>query len=289
MIIGRERHLRTPGPTPIPESVQKAMGQPIIGHRSSEFSELLIDTSQRLRSIFGTTQDVIILTGSGTAALEAAVANITQPGENVAVLITGAFGERFAEICEEYKLNVHRMEVEWGISCQPDTLRSFIKSLPPLSAVFMTHCETSTGVLNPIMELAQVIREHSDAFIVVDAVSSAVGVPINMDKWGLDIVVTGSQKALMCPPGLAFLAASPRAWKKVHLHQRKTFYLNLSTYQNSLEKGMSPYTPAISLIYGLKESLSLIEKEGLENVQNRHLTLKNMTRAAVLAAGLSLF
>lgn len=288
MIINRNKLLRTPGPTPIPDRIQKAMAEPMIGHRGKDFSRLLNDTSERLRPIFGTTQDVLILTGSGTSALEAAAANITESGDHVAVIVTGAFGERFADICKNSGLNIHRHEVEWGASCSPNLLRDFLKTLPPLTAVFMTHCETSTGVLNPIEDLARVVRESTDALIVVDAVSSAAGVQIEMDAWGLDIVVTGSQKALMCPPGLAFIAASPRAWEKIHTLTKKPFYLNLSSYQQQLEKGMTPFTPAISLIYGLNEALHLIEEEGLANVQRRHHLLKKMTRASILASGLTL-
>ncbi|MGV3487184.1 MAG: pyridoxal-phosphate-dependent aminotransferase family protein [Tuberibacillus sp.] len=287
-MINREILLRTPGPTPIPAAIQKALSQPMMGHRSGVFSDIFKNTSRRLRPIFGTSQEILILTGSGTSALEAAVVNITEQGDHVAVVVTGAFGERFAEICQTYGLNVHRLDCEWGRACQPDVLRSFLKSLPPVTAVFMTHCETSTGVLNDIKELAGVVRECTDALVVVDAVSSAAGVPIYMDRWNLDIVVTGSQKALMCPPGLAFAAVSDRAWQRIHQLPKKAFYLNLSTYQKQLEKGMSPYTPAISLIYGLNEALRLIEEEGLQRVFDRHIVLKRMTRAAMRAAGLRL-
>ncbi|GGE40568.1 aminotransferase [Pullulanibacillus camelliae] len=288
MIINRSQILRTPGPTPIPESIQHAMSQPMIGHRGSAFSDLYKDVTRRLQPVFGTKQEVFVLTGSGTSALETAVVNSTQPGDEVAVIVTGAFGARFADICEAFDLVVHRLDIEWGKACDPEVLRQFISSKSELKAVFMTHCETSTGVLNPIAQLADVIHEASDALVVVDTVSSAAGVPVEMDRNSLDIVVSGSQKAFMLPPGLAFIAVSERAWKVIKANDTKAFYLNLAAYQKNHEKGMTPYTPAVSIIFGLQQALTLLESEGLDNVYQRHDLLKKMTRAAIQGLGLTL-
>ncbi|GGH80734.1 aspartate aminotransferase-like enzyme [Pullulanibacillus pueri] len=288
MIINRSQILRTPGPTPIPEQVQKAMSQPMIGHRGKGFSELFQSVTPRLKPIFGTSQEIFLLTGSGTSALEAAVVNTVAPGDEVVVVVTGNFGARFADICEAYQIVVHRLEVEWGRACHPDALKTFLKSKKNIKAVFVTHCETSTGVLNPIGDLASVIHENSDALVIVDTVSSAGGTPVNMDKDGLDVVVSGSQKAFMLPPGLAFITLSENAWKAVERTPSKGFYLNLEAYKTNAEKGMTPYTPALSLIYGLDEALRMMEEEGLDNVFRRHETLMKMTRAASQALGLSL-
>lgn len=288
MIKRGEWHLRTPGPTPVPKRVQQAMMQPMVDHRSPQFSQLFLETSHRLRPIFGTKQDVLIITGSGTSALEAAVVNLTQPDDDVAVVVTGAFGERFAEICSTYGRRVHRLDIPWGQAASPLQLRTFLRERSPLAAVFMTHCETSTGVLNPIAEMAAVVRDESEALVIVDAVSSAGGTPLHMDQWGVDMIVSGSQKALMCPPGLAFVTASERAYEKMRQLKQKPFYLNLLNYKEEAAKGTTPATPAVSLIYGLQEALNIIEEEGLNQVFERHMWLKKMTRAAVTAAGLPL-
>lgn len=193
-------HLRIPGPTPVPLRVQHAMNRPMIGHRSAECSRLVQKCSQRLQSVFGTRENVLIIAGSGTSALEAAVANTVAPGEEAVVVVTGAFGDRFAKIADRFGARVHRLDIPWGEACSPDALKSFLLSRPRVKAVFLTHCETSTGVLNPVRDLAQIVREHSDALVIVDGVSSVGGVPCEMDAWGIDIFVTGSQKALMLPP-----------------------------------------------------------------------------------------
>lgn len=276
--------LRIPGPTPIPPSVSRAMTQPMIGHRSEEAKELLETLKNKMKPVFGTKEDVIILTGSGTSGLEAAVVNTTDAGDEVLVIVTGNFGERFAGICDTYQLNVHRLEVEWGKAANPDEVRDYLQNNKNIKAVFVTACETSTGVLNPIGEISQAVREASDALVVVDGVSSVGGADTRMDEWGVDVYVTGSQKAMMLPPGLCFIAASERAWGVIKGNKRPRFYLDLCRYENDA----APFTPALSLLRGLEEALELIEEEGLDHVYERHTTMMHMTRAAAKALGLKL-
>lgn len=280
--------LRIPGPTPIPPRVQQAMSRPMIGHRSGQFSKLFAETAAKLKPFFGTLQDVYVVTGSGTSGLEMAVVNTVQPGEEVAVLVSGAFGERFAKICERYGIVVHRLDVTWGEAITPELLAPFLAGIPQVKAVFATYCETSTGILNPIKELAQVVREKTDALFIVDAVSCLGAVPCEMDAWGLDIVVTGSQKAFMLPTGLAFIAASDRAWKVIEQSKPQAFYLDLKAYRKSFAEKTTPYTPAVSLVFGLEEVIAMMEEEGLANIIKRHELLRDMTRAAMRALGIPL-
>jgi aspartate aminotransferase-like enzyme len=280
--------LRIPGPTPIPPRVQQAMNQPMIGHRSGQFSALFARTAERLKPYFGTKQDVYILAGSGTSALEMSVVNTLQPNDEAAVLVSGAFGERFAKICERFGIVVHRLDVPWGEAVTPEKLSDFLTAKPQVKAVFATYCETSTGVLNPIRELAQVVREKSDALFIVDAVSCLGAVACEMDDWGVDVVVTGSQKAFMLPTGLAFLAASERAWQRIDQQKPLAFYLDLKAYRKSLAEQTTPYTPAVSLIFGLEEVLNMLDEEGLPQIIKRHELMRDMTRAAMRALNIPL-
>ncbi|RAL22660.1 pyridoxal-phosphate-dependent aminotransferase family protein [Thermoflavimicrobium daqui] len=288
MFFADKFQLRIPGPTPIPPSVERAMAQPMIGHRSTDASELVALCSNKLKPILGTEEQPLILSSSGTAALEACVVNTLSPSEEAVVIVTGVFGERFVKILERYQVYVHRLDIPWGTACSPDVLQAFLHQHPHVKAVFMTYCETSTGVLNPIRELAQVTHTHSDALVIVDGVSCIGAVPSQMDEWGIDLLVTGSQKAFMLPPGLAFVGVSKRAWKVIEQNQTPRFYLDLRAYQSQLNKKTTPYTPALSLLFGLKEVLRLLEEEGLVHVYHRHELLKNMTRAGIRGLGLPL-
>ena len=283
-----QQYLRIPGPTPIPPSVQRAMAQPMIGHRGSETSELLRSITPRLKKVFGTEQDVMIVTGSGTSGLEAAVINAVKPLDEVLVIVTGAFGARFADICKAYGIGVHIYDVEWGKAFDPSKVQEHLRNLPKVSAVFATYCETSTGVMNPIGELAAAVNEVSDALIIVDGVSCIGGVETKMDEWKIDILVTGSQKAFMLPAGLTFIAASERAWDVIDSNPSRGFYLDLAKYRSNLAKDTTPFTPALSLLFGLDQALELMEKEGLENVYGRHTLMKEMTREAFQALDIPL-
>lgn len=280
--------LRIPGPSPIPPSVQRAMTQPMIGHRGAETSEMIRRIKPELKKVFGTKQDVMIITGSGTSGLETAAVNVAAEGDEVLVLVSGSFGDRFAKICEEYKMKTHRIEVEWGEEIVVEDVANFLKENKQIKAVFMTHCETSTGILNPIAELSKTVQENSDALVIVDGVSCVGGVEAEMDAWGVDIFVTGSQKAMMLPAGLAFIAVSDKAWEVIEANEQSRFYLDLRRYRDNLDKDTTPFTPALSLIFGLEQSLKLMHEEGLENVYARHTLMKNMTRAAIKALNIPL-
>ncbi|MGY0693630.1 pyridoxal-phosphate-dependent aminotransferase family protein [Virgibacillus sp. FSP13] len=275
--------LRIPGPTPIPPSVQRAMSQPMIGHRGIETKELLGRIKPKLKPIFGTEQEVMMITGSGTSGLETAVVNATKTGDEVLVIVTGAFGDRFAKICEAYQLVVHRLEIAWGEAIDPEQVREFLQKHPQLKAVFATFCETSTGVLNPVAAISKVVHENTDALIIVDGVSCVGGVAAKMDEWEIDILVTGSQKAMMLPAGLTFIAASKRAWKVIEANPQPRFYLDLRKYRDNLAGNSTPFTPALSLLFGLEQTLTLMEKEGLQQVYDRHITMMAMLRSAVKA------
>ncbi|AXI10139.1 aminotransferase [Oceanobacillus zhaokaii] len=287
-MLADQQLLRIPGPSPIPPSVTRAMGQPMIGHRASETKKLLQSIKPRLKPIFGTNQEVLIIAGSGTAGLEAAVVNTVKPGDEVLVVVTGAFGERFSKICLEFNIKVHQLNVDWGEAANPEALTQALREHPGVSVVFTTYCETSTGVLNPIDKLAKVVHEHSDALIVVDGVSCVAGVETKMDEWGIDVLVTGSQKAFMLPGGLTFIAASDRAWKVIEDNNQPSFYFNLQKYRDSIKEDSTPFTPATSLLFGLDQVLNLFDEEGLEQVYARHQLMKNMTRAAFSAHNIPL-
>jgi aspartate aminotransferase-like enzyme len=287
-MLADQKILRIPGPTPIPPSVTRAMSQGMIGHRSEDFKQVMTKVTPRLQPIFGTTQDVLVVTGSGTSALEAAVVNILSQGDHVLILVSGAFGDRFVKICKTYELNTHLIDSTWGEAVDPTQVKDYLLQHPEIKAVFATYCETSTAVLNPIAEIGQVVKEASNALFVVDGVSCVGAVETQMDKWSIDILVTGSQKAFMLPTGLAFIALSERAWGKVDQNTLPRFYLDLRRYKKSLEEDSTPFTPAVSLILGLDQVLNLIEEEGLTQVIQRHQLMKDMTRAAFRALGLPL-
>jgi aspartate aminotransferase-like enzyme len=282
--------LFTPGPTPIPDRVKYAMNKTMIGHRSQEFPVLLEEVATRLMPVFGSKTPVTIISGSGTAALETAVANVIEENDDVVVIVTGAFGDRFANICETFGANVHRLEIEWGKTCSPDQLQSFLKRINKnAKAVFATYCETSTGVLNPIEALGTVIKSHTDALFIVDGVSCIGAVPVDMAGWNIDILVSGSQKALMLPPGLAFIATNQQARAVIKNSNSKRYYLDLNRYLSSYENERStPFTPAVSLIYGALEVCEMLEEEGFNQVIKRHHLLKTMLREGLKSLDLPL-
>lgn len=281
-------HLRIPGPTPVAPRIQRAMNRPMVGHRSGEFSKMLTETLERAKQVFRTEQAVMVVSGSGTAGLEMAVANLVSPGDTVLVLVTGVFGDRFTKIAAAYGANVKRLDVEWGMGIDPYAVQEALAADPAIKVVFATQSETSTGVANDIQGIGKVVREFGKLF-VVDAVSSLGAMELKMDEWGVDICVTGSQKALMLPPGLALIAVSERAWEAIDTNQNPRFYLDLRAYKKSLKDQTTPYTPAVSLIYGLAESLAMLEEEGYENSFRRHLLMRDMVRAAVKALRLPFF
>jgi serine---pyruvate transaminase len=283
--VADKQYLITPGPTPIPPRVQTAMAAPLIHHRSPAFRALLAETVAGLQDVYQTANDVLLFAGSGTAAMESAVSNLTSPGDRVLVASAGNFGERWLQLARTYGLDIVHVEQEWGERL--DALRIGAQAVG-CSVAYVTHSETSTGVIHDIREIADAVRP-SGAALVVDAVSSLGGVELATDGWGLDVVVAGSQKALMTPPGLAFASVSKRAWELAGVARAPRYALDWSRARAALEKGDTPYTPAVSLIFGLREALALIAERGLEAgfAQNRRLA--RGAREGVKALGLELF
>jgi aspartate aminotransferase-like enzyme len=280
--------LLAPGPTPVPARVRAAMAQPIIHHRTPQFSGIFADCLAGLRELFGTEQDVLILSSSGTGAMEAAVVNCFAPGEKVVVVNGGKFGERWLKLCETFRVEAIEIAVEWGSAVRVEEVEAALDANPDARGVLMQASETSTTVLHPVEQIAELTRRR-DTLLVVDAIT-AVGVyEVPMQRWGIDVLITGSQKALMLPPGLGFIALSERAWERVERNvDAPCYYLDLARERAAHAKNTTAYTPAISLIYGLAEALRMIREEGLANVYARHDRLARATRAAAAALDLRL-
>jgi aspartate aminotransferase-like enzyme len=283
-----KRYLLAPGPTPIPPEVLQAMALPIIHHRTPEFEALFADVRRDLRLVFQCRNEVLMFAASGTGAMEGAVVNTLSPGDQVVVIRGGKFGERWAEICEAYGVRVLPVDVPYGKSVDPGTVADVLKREPGVRAVFATHSETSTGAVHDVQALAAIVGA-TDALLVVDAITSLGVMDLPMDAWGVDIVVAGSQKAVMLPPGLAFAGLSDKAWARVPESRLPKYYFNFTAERKAIEKNQSAYTPAVSLVVGLREALRLILAEGLPNVFARHERLARATRAGVQALGLELF
>ena len=283
-----KKRLFTPGPTPVPEDILLEMARPIIHHRTADFRKITEEVEGDLQYLFQTKNPVVSLASSGSGAMEAAVSNILSPGEKALVIKGGKFGERFGEICSAYGIDVVAIDVEWGKAVEPESVRKILNSEKDIKAIFTTLCETSTGVLTDIQAIGKIVAEFPDTVLVVDAVSSLGAVSCRTDEWNLDVVITGSQKALMLPPGLSFLSISEKAGKKIESSKLPKYYFDLKKYRKFLDKFDFPFTPAVSLMLGLKKTLSLIREEGLENVLKRHQILAEATRAAVKALGLEL-
>jgi len=286
-----EPNLRIPGPTALPPSVREAGARQMINHRGPEFAALLGRIQAGMKPYFGTTGDVAIVTCAGTGGLETAVVNTLSPGDRVLGISIGAFGDRFAKIAEVYGADVERMSAEWGWASEPSEVRERLAAGGrDYRAVLLTHNETSTGVMNPVAELAAAIRaEAPDALILVDAVSSLGAVPFEMDAWGCDVVVTGSQKAWMAAPGLAMVAASERAWAAMETARMPRFYLDLRKHRDSLASGETPWTPAVAVAFQVDEGLRLMAEETPAGVFARHEACAAATQAGLEALGFGLF
>ncbi len=285
----QKKYLMSPGPTPIPPEIMLAMAQPIIHHRGPEFKAILSEVKEGLKYLFQTKNDVLIFASSGTGAMEGAITNTLSPGEKVLVVNAGKFGKRWLEICEAYGIDAESIDVEWGKSINPDRILKRLEVNHNIRAVFVQAHETSTGVKHPIKEIGELIDTHEDILIIVDAVSAIGTFDIPVDAWHLDVVVGGSQKALMLPPGLSFVSVSDKAWKFVERSQLPKYYFNFLKEKRSLDKNQGAYTSAVSLILGLKKALNMIQEEGLESMFNRHKRLSLATKAAVKAMGLKLY
>lgn len=284
----KKNYLLTPGPTPLPTEVCISQAKPIIHHRTPQFQSILKEATEGLKYVFQTTGDVFILTSSGTGAMEAAVVNLLSPADTVLIVEGGKFGERWTEICAAYGIKTEVIKVPWGKAVHPKDIETKLKSGPGIKAVFTTLCETSTGVTNDIEAIGKVVKNYN-AVLVVDAISGLGAIDLKTDAWSVDICVSGSQKGLMLPPGLAFISVSEKAWNKIGSSKCPKYYLDLKSAKKALEKTDTPFTPAISLVIALNEALKMIKEDGLENIFSRHKKLAQAVRAAVTALGLGLF
>jgi aspartate aminotransferase-like enzyme len=281
-----KNYLLAPGPTPIPDEVTRAMSAPIIHHRTPQFSAVLSEARERLKPIFGTQNDVLILASSGTGAMEAAVANLFSPADKVLIVNGGKFGERWSRIAAALGLTVVEIKVEWGRAVTVEAVAKHLAADPDIRGVLLQASETSTTTLHPVREIAALTRDGP--LLVVDGVTAVGVLPLPMDAWGIDALVTGSQKALMLPPGLGFVALSDRAWARAEKGRLPRFYFDLRLERKNQQKGGTAFTPAISLVCGLNAALNMIHREGLDRVYARHERLARATRAAARALGLKL-
>lgn len=281
----KKRYLLAPGPTPVPDQALLAMAAPIIHHRTPQFSEVFRETADLLKYVFQTKQDVLILAASGTGAMEGSIVNLYSPGDEVVVVNGGKFGERWGKISEAYGLKVHWITVEWGKAVDPAVVKKTLDENPKAKGVLVQASETSTTAAHPIKELAAITKER-DCLLIVDGITGVGVFDLPMDEWGIDVLVSGSQKAFMLPPGLAFVALSEKAWKFQETAKCPRFYFDYKKERKNLKDNTTAYTPAVSLITGLRECLKLIKEEGLYNVFGRHDRLARATRSACAALGL---
>lgn len=284
-----KRRLFTPGPVPVPDRVRLAMAQPIINHRAADFLPVFRECRTKLQQVFQTKSPVVILSGSGTVAMEAAVSNVLSPGDEALVIRGGKFGERWAEIGEAFGIKVTCIDVEWGKAVDPAAVKKALDQNPAIKAVYIQASETSTATRHPVKEVAEIVRRRDDCLMVVDAIT-AVGVyNVPMDDWGLDIVVSGSQKAFMLPPGLAFIAMSDRAQKFTKTAKCPRYYVDIAKEIKTLDKDQTAYTPAVSLLMGLAEALKIMVDEiGLEATWARTEKIAYVTREAMKSIGLKM-
>ncbi len=280
--------LFTPGPTPVPEQVMLEMAQPMDHHRTSQYQEILGKVLEGLKYVFQTKNDVLVFTSSGTGSMEGAIVCTAQPGKKTLIVQGGKFGERWGEVCAAFDIPHTIMNVEWGKGADVGLIEKALKDDPTIGAVVVVHCETSTAAASNIEAIAKVVSQ-TPAVLIVDAISSAAAMPIKVDEWGIDIVCTGSQKALMLPPGLAFSVVSEKAWKIIEANKPKAYYFDYRAYRKAIKGVDTPYTSALTLVKGLNKSLEMIRTEGIENVWSRVSKLAGACRSAFEAMGIKLY
>jgi aspartate aminotransferase-like enzyme len=283
----KKYYLLSPGPTPIPDKVLSVAAEPIIHHRTPEFSNIFMEVTEGIKTVFETKEDVFILTSSGTGAMETAVVNTLSPGDKVITINGGKFGERWGNICKAYGVVYKDIILEWGADFTKEQLANELKAHPDVKAVFTTLSETSSGAIYDIKGFGEVVS-GTDAILVVDGISGVGAAPCPMDEWKVDVMVTGSQKSFMIPPGLAYIAFSQKAWKMVETSKLPKFYFDAKKAKKNLEKKTTPWTPAISLIIQQKKALEIIKGMGLPKLFEHHRILGEATRAGVKAARLEL-
>lgn len=283
----KKHYLITPGPTPVPPEVAAQSALPVLHHRTNEFGALFQKAIDGMKYVYQTKHDVLMITGSGTGAMESAVANLLSPGDKMIVGAVGSFGERWCKIGEAFGAKVVALREEWGKPVDPERVRQALKDNPDAKAVFVQHTETSTGVVNDLVAIGKIVAE-TPAVCVVDAISGLGGEELRMDDWKLDVVVTGSQKGLMVAPGLAFAAVGPKAWPLVEKSKNPKFYFDWKVIRKSVADKETPWTPAVTLVASLVKAIEMIQADGIEDVWARHRRLAKMARAGMQALGLEL-
>tara|TARA_Y100001968_G_scaffold333948_1_gene401676 strand:+ start:10019 stop:11140 length:1122 start_codon:yes stop_codon:yes gene_type:complete len=278
-----------PGPTPVPERVLKALSKHPIGHRSKEFQELTKRTHELLKWLHQTNQDVLTITGSGTAAMESAIINTLSYGDKVICGENGKFGERWVKVAKAYGLKVEVIKAEWGKALDPEKFKAALEADPNIQAVILTHSETSTGVINDLKRISKYVKQHGKALTIADCVTSLGACNVPMDEWGIDVIASGSQKGYMMPPGLSFVALSEKAWQANENSNLPKFYLDLNSYRKTIIKNSTPFTPSVNLYFALEASLQMMKQEGLEEIFKRHERHKKATQEGMKAIGLNLF
>lgn len=280
--------LRIPGPTPCPKEVLQAMSRQMINHRGPQFAQMLSDVTAKLKQLFQTKADVFLLTGSGTGGLEAAIVNTLSPGDKVLSVSVGVFGERFATLAGQFGAEVMPLRFEWGKAADVDAIRQALKAEPKIKAVLVTHNETSTGVTNDLEAISSAVKEF-DKLLLVDAISSLGSINLPVDDWHCDVVVTASQKGWMVPPGLAMVSVSQEAWQAHAKAKMPRFYWDFTKAKNYLEKGETPWTPVVSIVFAFAVALDMMLKEGLTDIFARHARVAQAARNGIKSLGLSLF
>jgi len=281
--------LMIPGPTPVPERVLKALAKHPIGHRSPEFQQIVKRTTELLKWLHQTNGDVLTITGSGTAAMEAAIINTLSKGDKVICGENGKFGERWVKVAKAYGLDVTTIKADWGEPLDPEQFKSLLDKDDQIRAVIITHSETSTGVINDLKAISAHVKAHRNAIIIADCVTSLGACNVPMDEWGIDVIASGSQKGYMMPPGLSFVAMNTNAWEASKRSNLPKFYLDLQSYKKTVDKDSNPFTPGVNLYFALEESLSMMKDEGLSSIFNRHKRHMNATQEAMKSMGLDLF
>lgn len=284
-----KRYLLAPGPTPVPPEALLAMAMPIIHHRSPDFLPVMDSAKKGLQWLCQTKSDVLILCSTGTGGMVGAVNNFFSPGDKALVINGGNFGERWTKICKAYNLGVEEIKIDWGYSVKPEDVENALKKDPSIKGVFVQASETSTGVYHDIQALASIVKRYEGTILVVDAISALVAHDLKMDDWGIDVLIGGSQKGLMLPPGLAFVGVSEKAWAFAEKSTSPKFYFNFKKERENLAKNQTNFTSPVTLIIGLNECLKIVQAEGLENAFKRHARLAHATREAVKALGLEMF
>jgi len=284
-----KRYLLAPGPTPVPPEVLLAMARPMIHHRAPEFDPIFQEVRDGLKWLFQTGNDVLVLASSGTGGMEGAVSNFLSPGDKALVINGGKFGERWGKLCKTFGAQVTEIKVEWGHSVDPKQVAEALKKDPAIKAVYVQASETSTAVTHDVKALGQIVKGCPETILVVDAITALGVFDLKTDEWGLDVVITGSQKALMLPPGLAFVSVSDKAWQLADKAKNTSFYFNFKRERDNQQKNQTAFTPAVSMILGLQEVLKILKAEGLDHVFARQAQMAHALREGAKAAGMDIF